>query len=81
MLEFLLKNTIATPITDGGIPISVSAARMILTALPSELPEVRLKLKVTAGNCSWWAMASGAVVRSILANELSGTCWPPLAPT
>ena len=41
---------------------------MIATASPSAAPGARLKLSVTEGNCSWCAIASGAVVRIISAN-------------
>ena len=44
------------------------------TASPSAAPGARLKLSVTDGNCSWCAIASGAVVRLISAKALSGTC-------
>ncbi len=55
------------------MPMSVSAAEMAATASPSEAPGARLKLSVTAGNCSSCMTASGAVVRSTVATVLSGT--------
>ena len=47
---------------------------MMPTASPSDAPGARLKLIVTEGNCSWCAIASGAVVRIISAKAASGTC-------
>ena len=40
-------------------------------------PGARLKLMVTAGNCPWWLIDSGSVLRVVhLAKAASGTCWP-----
>src|SRR5579884_930254 len=50
---------------------------MALTALPSETPGARLNDMVAAGNCPWWLMVSGVLVRSMLAIEVSGTSAPP----
>ena len=61
------------------MPITRSADEMMLTASPSAAPGARLKESVTEGNCSWCAIASGAVVRVIWAKAESGTCvfdWP-----
>ena len=66
------------PETDVGMSISRSAAAIASTASLSEAPGARLKLIVTAGNWSWCWMTSGAVRRSMLATELSGTCAPLL---
>src|SRR5262245_28596175 len=65
-----------TPDTLLGIAISRSAAAIASTASLSEAPGARLKLIVTAGNWSWCWMTRGAVRRSTLATELSGT-WAP----
>ena len=46
----------------------------IATASPRAAPGARLKLSVTEGNCSWWAIESGAVVRTISAIALKGIC-------
>ena len=46
------------------------------TASLREAPGARLKLIVTDGNWSWCWIVSGAVLRSILATALSGTCAP-----
>ncbi len=50
------------------MPISRSAASIAATASLSEACGARLKLMVTAGNCSWCAITSGAVVCSKRAN-------------
>ena len=52
------------------MPIARSADAMMLTASPSAAPGARLKLSVTEGNCSWCAIASGAVVRIISAKAV-----------
>ena len=46
------------------MPISLLAARIAATASLSAKLGARSKPMVTAGNCSWCAIASGAVVRS-----------------
>ena len=42
------------------MPISLLGLAIAVTASPSDAPGARLKLSVTAGNCSWCMMASGA---------------------
>ena len=65
------------PISDAGICISRSACWMACVAVPSDPPCARLKLMVTAGNCPWWLIDSGSVLRVVhVANVASGTCWP-----
>src|SRR5262249_23596253 len=59
---------------ESGMSIARWAAEMTATASDKAAPGATLKLIVAAGNCSWWLMVSGAVVRTISANELSGTC-------
>ena len=60
------------------MPMSRSIARDALrpprraTRPPAGRSEI-----VAAGNCSWWAIDSGAVVRFSVAKETSGTCAPP----
>src|SRR5204863_8202777 len=56
------------------MPITRSADAMMLTASPKASPGVRLKESVTEGNCSWCAIASGAVMRVIWAKAESWTC-------
>ena len=41
----------------------------------------RLKLTVADGNCPWWFTTSGAVPRTIVAIDESGTCVPPVPGT
>ena len=55
------------------MPISRSACEITLTTSLSAASGARLKLMVAAGNCSWWAMTSGAVPCSKLATALNGT--------
>ena len=62
------------------MPMVRSAREIAATASLSAPPAARLKLMVTAGNCSWWAMTNGAVVFSKRANVLSGTIGLPDTP-
>ncbi len=55
------------------MPISCCAAPIAATASLSASPGARLKLMVTEGNCSWCAIASGAVVCAKRAKAASGT--------
>ena len=48
------------------------------TASLSAAPSGRLKLMVIEGNCSWWAIASGAEMRSKRAKVESGTWLDPV---
>ena len=59
------------------MPMSRSAAVIAATASLSAASGARLKLIVTAGNCSWCAMTSGAVAYSKRAKAQSGTCVAP----
>ena len=59
------------------MPISRSARAITPTASPSAASGARLKLSVTARNCSWWATTSGAVVCSKRAIAPSGTIGLP----
>jgi hypothetical protein len=63
-----------------GMPIRCAASFTAVTAASSAEPCARLKLKVAAGNCCTRLMASGAVVRSMVAKEASGTCPARLCP-
>src|SRR6516162_1561388 len=65
------------PITEDGTPISCSASEMTDTASLSAAFGARSKLMVTAGNCSWCEMTSGAVVYWNRATAFSGTCAAP----
>ena len=51
------------------------------TASPSDSPGARLNEIVTAGNCPWWLIASGAVVVATWTIALSGTGDPLAART
>src|SRR5262249_39816798 len=62
------------------MPTSRSAWDIALTASLSAAWGARLKLIVTAGNCSSWATTKGAVVCSNRANVLSGTIGLPETP-
>src|SRR5205807_2179945 len=64
---------------DGGRLISRAAPLMASTASPREAPGARLNEIVTAGNCPWWAMTSGAARSCTLATVASGTCAEPPA--
>ncbi len=57
--------------------MSRSACEISLTASLSDASGARSKLMVTAGNCSWCAITSGAVVYSKRAMALSGICELP----
>ena len=61
-----------------GRPIWCAAVSTACTAAPSETPGATLNDTVTAGNCPWWLMTSGAVVSVNCVNALKGT-WPPFA--
>src|SRR5437773_1906337 len=64
---------------DGGRLISRAAPLMASTASPREAPGARLNEIVTAGNCPWWAMTSGAARSCTLATVARGTCAEPPA--
>ena len=64
------------PTRDAGRPMSRSASAIPATAWPSEAPLARSNERAAAGNCSWWATLSGAVVRLSAAKDTSGT-WAP----
>ena len=53
--------------------VACSTAR---TASPSDVPGDRLNDSVTAGNCAWWLMVSGALVVVTFVSACSGTWWP-----
>ena len=50
------------PVTEPGISMTRWASETAATASLSAEPRGRLKLMVTAGNCSWWASESAADV-------------------
>ena len=56
------------------MPIFASAALIAATASDSAADGARSKLIVTAGNCSWCAIASGAAVCTKRAKDERGTC-------
>src|SRR4051794_30949186 len=56
------------------MPSCACARATASTASPSDAPGARLKLSVTDGNCAWCVIASGAVLRSIVAIADKGTC-------
>jgi hypothetical protein len=63
-----------------GSPNCRVVASMAATAWPREAPEARLNDRVTAGNCPWRVMASGAVVASTCVTALRGTPCVVLVP-
>src|SRR6266851_8482448 len=52
---------------------SASAARMRAIAWLSEVPLLRLKVRVTYGSCPWRAIAVGALAKSVRATLLTDT--------
>ena len=64
--------------TEGGMPISRSAARIAATASPSATPGGVLKPITTAGSWPWWLTFSGPERRSMVAIAESGTSRPVL---
>ena len=64
----------------GGRPSARVAASTAATASPSETPGARLNDSVTAGNCPWWLIESGAVVSVTRVTARSGT-GPPSGPS
>ena len=61
-----------------GMPIALSASVIAATASLSAASGARLKLIVADGNCSWWAITSGAVVYWKRAKAPSGICGFPV---
>ena len=61
-----------------GKPMMFFASVIAAVTSLSALPGARSKLMVTEGNCSWCAIASGAVVVMKLAKVDSGTCALPV---
>jgi len=57
--------------------MSCSVAEITETASLSAAFGARLKLMVTAGNCSWCEISSGAVVYMNYAMALNGICAAP----
>ena len=73
----LLLNSAAAPLKVvamvSGRPICFSAFSIAGIASLNELPDLRLKEIVAAGNCSWCGMESAVLLTRIVANELNGT--------